>query len=56
MAVPKILFVSWHFYMDGSNGASISTRELLHAFSQYGWNVKTIFGISRRSSKTRSIN
>lgn len=44
MTIPKILFVSWHFYLDHSNGASISTRELLHGFSQYGWDVKTICG------------
>lgn len=30
--------------MDYSNGASVSTRELLLALSKYGWDVKTICG------------
>lgn len=41
---PRVLFVSWHFYHDQSNGAAISARELLLALSERGWEVKTFCG------------
>ncbi|MDO5308841.1 MAG: glycosyltransferase [Planctomycetia bacterium] len=37
----KILFASWHFYLDQSNGASITVRELLRALSRQGDDVST---------------
>ncbi len=40
----RILFVSWHFYLDQSNGASISTRELLRALAARGWEASTFCG------------
>lgn len=39
---PTILFASWHFYLDRTNGASISTRELLLELSRRGWQVRTL--------------
>ncbi len=40
----RVLFTSWHFYLDSSNGASISARELLRALVGRGWDVKTFCG------------
>lgn len=43
--VKKTLLVStYHFYLDPSNGAAITTRELLHALALRGWNVHTFCG------------
>lgn len=39
---PTILFASWHFYLDRTNGASISTRELLLEFVRRGWQVQSL--------------
>ena len=41
---PEVWFVSWHNYLDQTNGASISTRSLLLAMRKYGWNVETFCG------------
>lgn len=38
---PRVLFASWHFYLDESNGASISTRALALELARRGWFVKT---------------
>ena len=43
---PEVWFVSWHNYLDQSNGASISTRSLLLALRKHGWNVETFCGSS----------
>lgn len=40
----KIFFASPHNYLDGSNGASITTREELLELSRRGWSVKTLCG------------
>ena len=40
----KIAFVSWHNYLDQTNGASISTRALLLALAMRGWQVMTFCG------------
>ena len=40
----KIAFVSWHNYLDQTNGASISTRALLLALARRGWRVMTFCG------------
>lgn len=42
----KITFVSWHNYLDQSNGASISTRELLLELARRGWDVSTLCAFS----------
>ena len=43
--VKKTLLVStYHFYLDPSNGAAITTRELLHALALLGWRVHTFCG------------
>lgn len=44
MRTPRVLFASWHFYLDSSNGASVSARELSRALSCRGWDVKTFCG------------
>ncbi len=43
---PEVWFVSWHNYLDQTNGASISTRSLLLALKKHGWGVKTFCGSS----------
>jgi glycosyltransferase involved in cell wall biosynthesis len=40
----NILFTSYHCYLDWSNGASITVREILHALTQFGWNVNILSG------------
>ncbi len=49
----QILFASWHFYLDSSNGASISVRELLQALCNRRWRAETL-GLDRRFSSSRS--
>jgi len=39
---PRVLFASWHCYLDNSNGASISTRALLLELSRRGWDIETL--------------
>ncbi|MGN0910816.1 MAG: glycosyltransferase family 4 protein [Thermoguttaceae bacterium] len=39
-----LLLSTYHFYLDPSNGAAITTRELLHALALRGWNVHTFCG------------
>ena len=55
MEKPRILFVSWHFYMDVSNGASISARELLRALHYRGWNVRTFCGPAVDNSQVSNV-
>lgn len=40
----RLLFISWHFYLDSTNGASISSRELLLELARRGWKVATLCG------------
>ena len=40
----RVLFASWHWYLDQSNGASITTRETFLALARRGWDVKTFCG------------
>lgn len=44
MPRPRILFTSWHFLLDSSNGASISAWELLRGLRQIGWDVQVLCG------------
>lgn len=41
---PRVLFACYHFYLDPSNGASITAREILLALREQGWNVSTFCG------------
>ena len=40
----KLLFACYHFYLDPSNGASITAREMLLALAKRGWEVSTFCG------------
>ena len=40
----RLLFASYHFYLDPSNGASITAREMLLALAKRGWDVTTFCG------------
>jgi hypothetical protein len=35
--LPRILFCSYHRYLDPSNGAALATRDLLELFTSRGW-------------------
>jgi glycosyltransferase involved in cell wall biosynthesis len=41
---PRLLFASYHFYLDPSSGAAISARDLLHMLAASGWNVRVFSG------------
>lgn len=51
----KITFVSWHNYLDQSNGASISTRELLLELARRGWDVSTLCAFSQDRTSPYSL-
>ncbi len=40
----RLLFASYHCYVDPSSGAAVSTRELLRLLSQAGWSVRALCG------------
>ena len=40
----KIAFVSWHNYLDQTNGASIQTRAMLAGLTERNWNLQTLCG------------
>lgn len=44
MRAKRLLFSSWHNYLDPSNGASITAREILLALARRGWKVVTFCG------------
>lgn len=52
----RILFASWHWYLDQSNGASITTRETLLALARRGWDVKTFCGAATDFSAPPSVD
>ena len=40
----RMLFASYHSYVDPSSGAALSARELLGMLAQNGWDVCTFCG------------
>lgn len=52
----RILFASWHWRLDRSNGASITTRETLLALARRGWDVKTFCGVATDFSAPPSVD
>jgi len=44
MTRKKLLFACYHFYLDPSNGVSITAREMLLALAGRGWEVTTFCG------------
>ena len=40
----RLLFACYHFYLDPSNGAAITAREMLSALAGRGWEVTTFCG------------
>ena len=40
----RLLYSSYHNYLDGTSGAAVSTRETLLELSRQGWEVKTFCG------------
>ncbi|MCL2349709.1 MAG: glycosyltransferase [Planctomycetaceae bacterium] len=51
----RLLFASYHFYLDPSNGASITTREILLALTKLGWDVHTFCGCGLDFQHSQSI-
>ncbi len=41
---PRLLFCSWHSYLDPSNGAALCTRDLWELLASRGWECKTFCG------------
>lgn len=41
---PRLLFASYHCYLDPSSGAAISMRDLLEGLSDCGWSAKVFTG------------
>jgi glycosyltransferase involved in cell wall biosynthesis len=41
---PRLLFCSWHSYLDPSSGAAICTRDLFELLAGRGWNCKVFCG------------
>jgi len=44
MTHKKLLFTCYHFYLDPSNGASITSREMLRLLAARGWEVRVLCG------------
>jgi len=54
--MPKRLrFACYHFYLDPSNGASITAREILLALAKRGWEVSTFCGCGLDFQKSTDI-
>jgi glycosyltransferase involved in cell wall biosynthesis len=41
---PRVLFCSYHSYLDPSSGAALSTRELLEMLASHGWECAVLCG------------
>jgi glycosyltransferase involved in cell wall biosynthesis len=41
---PRLLFCSYHGYLDPSSGAALSTRDLLELLTQRGWHCQVLCG------------
>ena len=41
---PRMLFASYHCYLDPSSGAAIATRDLLELLASHGWGVRVFCG------------
>ncbi|MBQ9874732.1 MAG: glycosyltransferase [Thermoguttaceae bacterium] len=52
----KILFASWHFYLDGSNGAAVSTRSLLLELARRGWEARTFCALAQDFRLPRALD
>jgi hypothetical protein len=41
---PRLLFCSWHSYLDPSSGAALATRDLWELLASRGWTCKVFCG------------
>lgn len=55
MKSKSLLFAAYHFYLDPSNGAAITTREILSALAARGWEVRTFCGCGLDFQKPEAI-
>ena len=44
MSIPRLLFASYHCFIDPSSGAAIATRDLLEGLHSRGWSTKVLTG------------
>ena len=51
----RLLFASYHFYLDPSNGASITAREMLLVLARHGWKVSTFCGCGLDFQKPEAV-
>jgi len=53
---PSVFFASWHFYLDQSNGASISTRAVLLELARRGWQTSTLCGFAQDYQNPQTLD
>ena len=51
----RLLFACYHFYLDPSNGAAITAREMLLALAKRGWEVTTFCGCGLDFQKPEAV-
>ena len=50
-----VLFASWHFYLDHSNGASVSTRSILLELARREWDVCALCAFTQDFSEAKTL-
>jgi glycosyltransferase involved in cell wall biosynthesis len=55
MNLKRLLFACYHFYLDPSNGAAITAREILQALVKRGWEVSTFCGCGLDFQKPEGV-
>ncbi|MCL2623194.1 MAG: hypothetical protein FWD31_05940, partial [Planctomycetaceae bacterium] len=51
----RLLFACYHFYLDPSNGASITAREMMLTLAKRGWEVSTFCGCGLDFQKPEAV-
>lgn len=44
LPLPRLLFASWHAYLDHSSGAALATRDLFEDLAAHGWDCRVVCG------------
>ena len=55
-AKPRLLFCSYHSYLDPSSGAALSTRDLLELLAAHGWGCAVLSGPEHKIGETMAQN
>lgn len=51
---PRLMFCSWHAYLDSSSGAALSTRDLFEDLTAQGWDCRVVCGPKNDFEDARS--